>query len=1033
MLQRGLFTVLLFTSFLFSHTQTIVPRFVRIGVNDGLSQSSVYSIYQDKFGFMWFGTADGLNRYDGNEIRIYKNKEKIENSGNSNLIRGKFCEDENFNIWFTTETGLYYFDRQQEVIKPYWIFPKQAAGILFYELVSLDKQQNLWLFNKSAGLVQINIKTGVRNHFQYPFKLPNLNMTYSDACVDSEGNIWFNVYSEEGFYRFNITTHQFNLFFKDKNYLNIFFGREKIYAISKTKIYRLDNFFVMKDSMDMGFAQNLNGNIHNIYEDEFDRLWVPSTSHGLFCYDFKQKKVFQYNHDNSKPTSISSNYATVVSCDRSQNLWIGTDGGGACKLDLKPSRFNLFPISESDHALKDYFVKCIFEDDKKRIWFGTNSNGLAIYDAEYRTIQNFIHEEQNASSLPGNNVGAIFKDRQNNMWIGCDLGIAIFNEQKKTFARINLKLPIHLLPNQPFVYRFVQQKNNDVLALTPHGLIRIRKNKQGKFSGVPEYSTAKSNFGIIDIAETSENDVWMASPLNGLFHCTFQYENDSFIVKEKFFSGIDVRSIHKDETDSEILWLASGKGLIRFDIRTKEFRLFNEEDGMANSYVYGILEDEKHNFWMSTNGGLIYFDRANNIFQNFKATDGLQSNEFNTGAFYKGASGNFYFGGIKGFNWFKNIDSASMKMAYKPSVAINDIFINDQRFQKDSSFIKNQSLRLHHYQNNISFSFAALDFTRPQANKIQYQLEGWDPHWFTSSSKTVRYSNLPSGQYVLKIKAINSNGIESDEEHITLLIETPFWKQWWFRVLSLIVLLAIAVIITKAMAQRKLRQQLRELEKQRAIEQERNRISRDMHDEIGSGLTQIALMSELMQTQKKADTELRKDVGNISLSARKLVESMSEIIWALNPQNDTLENLLAYLREQTISYFEPFNIDYTICFPDEVPFVKLSNEQRRNLFLVAKEALHNALKHSEATNIRFSMNYKKDWLCFQISDNGKGFDVSKNKIASNGLRNMRKRMLGIDGTFDIETASSGTCISFTLPVQKQKKRGTTFFTLKKER
>lgn len=448
---------------------------------------------------------------------------------------------------------------------------------------------------------------------------------------------------------------------------------------------------------------------------------------------------------------------------------------------------------------------------------------------------------------------------------------------------------------------------------------------------------------------------------------------------------------------------------------------------MANSYVYGILEDDKHNLWLSTNGGLIYFDRKNNSFQNFSANDGLQSNEFNTGAFYKSASGNFYFGGIKGFNWFKNINPDLTDYAHKPSVAVTDIFLNDRRFKEDSVFLKNKTINLSYYQNNVVFNFAALDFTRPEANKIQYRLENWDPHWVTTQAKTVRYSNLSPGHYVFKIKACNADGVWSDEQSIVVFIQAPFWKRWWFYSLMGAIILIAAVFITKAIAKRKFRRQLHDLEKQRLVEQERNRISRDMHDEIGSGLTQIALMSELMQTQKKADEELKKDVGNISSSARKLVESMSEIIWALNPQNDSLENLLAYLREQTLAYFEPFDIRYSIQFPDELPFIRLSNEQRRNLFLVAKEALNNALKHSGADTINLSMAYQNNSIHFYISDNGKGIDESKIKIASNGLRNMKKRMADVGGTLDLRSAETGCSIHFSLEVAPAKKEGTTTF------
>ncbi|MER3470787.1 MAG: hypothetical protein C4330_05505 [Chitinophagaceae bacterium] len=450
---------------------------------------------------------------------------------------------------------------------------------------------------------------------------------------------------------------------------------------------------------------------------------------------------------------------------------------------------------------------------------------------------------------------------------------------------------------------------------------------------------------------------------------------------------------------------------------------------MANSYFYGVLEDAQHNLWISTNGGLSYFDRNKNSFRNYYANDGLQSNEFNTGAFYKGASGTLYFGGIKGFNWFQNI---SINSNYKPQVALTDIYVNDKKVPKDSSFIQTKTLHFPFKQNNISFQFAALDYSRPGANKIQYKLEGADENWTTTYNKSVRYPQLPPGDYVLRLKAANADGLWSEEEKFFIVIEAPFWKRWWFFAILLVIATISVILITREIAQRRFRKQLQELEKQRAVELERNRLSKDMHDEIGSGLTHIALLSELMQTQNQTEEELKKNVGAISFFARKLVESMSEIIWVLNPQNDTLENLLAYTREQMHAFFEPFTIDFTIDFPSDVPTITLSNEQRRNLFLVTKEALNNALKHSEADAITLRVIISDNQIAFAVTDNGKDFNPSQTKAVSNGLKNMKKRIDDIGGTFFIDNNERGTTIHFTITIHTTTNGATTFLTSKQK-
>ena len=289
-------------------------------------------------------------------------------------------------------------------------------------------------------------------------------------------------------------------------------------------------------------------------------------------------------------------------------------------------------------------------------------------------------------------------------------------------------------------------------------------------------------------------------------------------------------------------------------------------------------------------------------------------------------------------------------------------------------------------------------------------------------------------EIIIYDRALNEAELEAvhlylSEKYAIPFAPPPYQQRWWFYPALLLAASIMGAAISRFVSARKFRKQLAAFKQQAAVEAERYRISRDMHDEIGSGLTHIALMSELIQTQKKAEEELRKDVGDISASARKLVESMSEIIWALNPQNDSLENLLAYLREQTMKYFEPFKISYAVHFPQAIPDIHLTNEQRRNLFLVAKESLNNALKHSGADRISLSMEIKEDHLHFFVRDNGRGFEAGKTKAASNGLKNMRKRMDDVNGNFEIITNDTGTLVHFWMKSVATVKSATTYFTL----
>ena len=690
------------------------------------------------------------------------------------------------------------------------------------------------------------------------------------------------------------------------------------------------------------------------------------------------------------------------------------DGGGVAKIDLKQPKFNLFPLSEGDYpVLKDYFTKCFYEDEKKRIWFGSHNNGFSIYDPITTQLINYKNDPLKSNSLPGNSVAGIYKDKKANIWILTNAGISIFDEANASFKVIPIvNLPrIYPLVNL-FAYKMLELKNGDLMLATAIGLVKISRINSGHFSG---YYYGKKSFlesTSTDVIELDDQSLMVTMPSIGLSH--LQPKNNEITFIKSYFNGLDLRSIRRDETRKNIVWIGSGKGLIEFNTETEKYKTWDEKDGLTNSYVYGSLEDEKHNLWISTNGGLSYLNRANNHVDNYSHFDGLQSNEFNTQAFYKSNSNTFYFGGIKGFNWFnsKSFDSSKSK----PQVSITEIEV-DNIARRDSTLFYHNILQLPYYKNDLNFKFAVLDYTRPEANRIQYILEGWDNNWVTTNLRSARYSNLPPGHYTMKIKAINGLGIWSDEESIKLVILKPFWKQGWFNLLLIALFIFAIVYITYFFFQEKVKRQLRILEKQAAIDLERNRISKDMHDEIGNGLTHIALLSELIQ-QHTLETGIKKDITGISTSARKLVQTMSEIIWALSPQNDTLDNLLAYIREQTHQYFDGLHLDYSIDFPEVNTEIKLTNEERRNLFLVAKEALTNAMKHANPKHIRLSLVIKPNNYCFNVEDDGKGMPESKMKIGSNGIRNMKKRMQDIKGTIDWINTNKGTRVEFCLPIGK---------------
>lgn len=1011
-----IFILALFSVFLNfeSSSQTLIPRFESLGVNEGLPHSSVYSILQDKQGFMWFGTADGLCRYDGSRLLTFKYKAKHGQDVVNNFVKSKMLEDAKGNIWYSNQTGIYkwnIFSQSVEKVKPLSI--KDYKGSIFLPQ-HIDESGNIWFFNLLYGVCEFNIISNSFTIYPLPYTPEYKSIMPIYSQTDRKGNIWINIGDKKDPYLlFDIKIRKYSEQLKADPPHAIFFSEEGHILAYNEKLIYINEFTGTKTSI----IKTLNGKQIEFFSydglrDNYGRLWMTARGNGLFYYDEKDNNFHKFHHQNSKLKSLPFDISTCLFIDRNENLWIGLDGGGVAKLDLKQPKFNLFPLSEGDYPiLNDYFTKCFFEDGKSRIWFGTQNNGFNIYDPASGELKNFHHEKDRKNSLPGNMVGSIIQDREGNMWIGSSGGISIFNEDNESFKTIEIRdlPPISPLLNN-LIYKIIQLADGDFLAATIEGIVRFGKNEFGEFEGIYFKENPYFRSVTTDVVEMPDKSIFATLPGIGLFY--FEANGKAYTLKSKFFEGVDIRSLRKDEQDVSYLWLGTGKGLIHFNILSKEHQLFDEKSGLANSYVYGSLEDTTGNLWISTNKGLSNYIKAESKFHNYSFEDGLQSNEFNTQALYKSKGGNFYFGGIKGFNWFKAEQQKVKQMA--PVAALTGVEINGFSFQNDSSFGARRSITVPYFKNDFNFEFAALDYTRPEANNILYILDGWDSDWISSVDGTARYANLAPGNYTLKLKVSNASGMWSSEEHFNIVIGYPFWQRAWFMIMIAVFLITAVILITQQLSRQKAQRKLRLLEKQIAVNAERNRISADMHDEIGIGITHIALLSEIIQARQKEGDELQKDIKTISISARKLVQTMSEIIWALNPQNDTLENLLAYIREQSRQYFDAMNVEFTICFPDEVPDIKLSNEQRRNLYLVTREALNNAMKHSKARSINLKMEIDRKRFCFSVTDDGIGFNSPVVKAGNNGILNMKKRMNEIGGSIEWLALEKGTKVEYCL-------------------
>lgn len=406
---------------------------------------------------------------------------------------------------------------------------------------------------------------------------------------------------------------------------------------------------------------------------------------------------------------------------------------------------------------------------------------------------------------------------------------------------------------------------------------------------------------------------------------------------------------------------------------------------------------------MSTNMGISCFDPLKESFKNYSVKDGIQSNEFNTGAFHLAKDGSMLMGGVNGFTRF--IPEKIAGSSYKASPQITKIQVEDV-LVPEAQFVVSKKIILPFDSNTIAIDFSSLDFTETQNCKYKYILEGYDKKWvFSGTENRVRYPNLPVGSYRFKVIASNSDGVWGDEKLLLEIeIRPPFYQTTWFIWLISLISIGIIAYVGWYISTFNLRKKLRELEKIKAVQHERERISRDMHDDIGSGLSKIAIQSEILKRSLKNPSETEIQVEKISKSAQQLVDNLSEIIWTMNVEQDSFSSLLSYLRSYLIELEEDASFILSIQFPEVQEEIPLSGEFRRNFFLVVKEVFNNIQKYSQASKVSIQIQQVGEFIELSIKDNGVGFEISSARPLGNGLKNIVKRATSFHGKAEVKSA-----------------------------
>ncbi len=733
--------------------------FNHLSVEDGLSQSAVTCIFQDSKGFMWFGTQDGLNRFDGYNTKVFKNDPSDSTTLINNFIFSIY-EDRESNLYIENQGGG--FQKYNPITESFIRLLKKSinlSGARFNTVSAFfqDKSGTQWIGGLGAGtgLKRIDAGTGKVTIYKHdPFNASSLSddKVYS-VYRDREGNLWVGTFN--GLDRLDEKTGGFIHYRNDPNNPN-----------------------------------SLSGNwVWPVYEDAKGYLWIGTVKGGLNRYDPKKNIFINFKNNPSDPTSLSDNFIFSIYEDRSANIWVGTNTGGVNYFHPSSQVFNPFTNEPGNkNSLSDNSVLSMCVDKEGLYWIGTSDGGLDRFDYKKELFKNYKHNPSNSNSISSNSIQSIYEDESGLLWIGnFSSGLDVFDRKNSTFRHYQHSASDTNSLSDNRIYSITgDTKGNIWIGTYGGGLNELDPNtgKVTRFEHNDKDTNSISSNSVWSVAIDHSGNLWLGTFGGGID--IFNFTN---------FKITHLKNIHDDNTslmDNDVIrvfvdskdniWVGSTKGLSRYYREKKLFKNYREKDGLPNEFVYGILEDNSGDLWISTNKGLSRFNPETETFKNYYYQDGLQGNEFNQNAFAKdNSTGRLLFGGPNGFNVFNpdNIKDNS----YIPPIVFTDYTRYNSDDEEGRPIIEKgisacDSLFLTYKDNIINLQFAGLSYYNNSDNEYKYELEGFNENWIQlGHDHSVTFTNLSPGKYNLKVIGSNNDGVWNNEgASLFIQVTPPWWK-----------------------------------------------------------------------------------------------------------------------------------------------------------------------------------------------------------------------------------------------------------------
>jgi signal transduction histidine kinase/ligand-binding sensor domain-containing protein len=733
--------------------------------------------------------------------------------------------------------------------------------------------------------------------------------------------------------------------------------------------------------------------VRTLFEDVNGTLWIGTSSRGLFSF-----RNGQFQNVDTSHQSIN-----VVRGDAEGNIWVATHGGGLNRL-----RTRIFRIYNTHDGLLDDISYSVGEDRSGHLWIGNCDGGLARLESQG------IRAFGQPTNWPTLRVFSVAADSEQRVWIGTRTGLYLWDGDPR---RVPMRMEESTLKDIHVLYSGTR---GDVwVGADPEVLGRFRGTQFRSFG------EADGFFGgnVRAVLEDKNGDVWIGTETGDVYR--FHADRWQRFQRADGLPGSAIRAMSMD--DDGVLWIAtSGGGLMaRVDGR---FGRITTAQGLPGNSIYQLVLDDRDRMWFGSPAGVFYAARkelldcvrgqATQVHAVWLSrSDGLSSVSCVGGyqpACCRTSRGQLWFATRQGL---LEVNTAAEHINRGgPPVFIDECFVDDQPVSLDSD----APLKIAAGRRKLEFRFSVVSYTAPEKVQVRHWLDGFDSDWVEAGSeRRVNYPKLPAGQYRLRIAACNNGGIWNEARApLAFAVLPAWWQTGWFRATAIIGFAALVGLSVRYWSHRRLRLRLERLEQQQVLEKERARIARDLHDDLGVSLTQIALLAEMSSGDSLPVERLKKNSSQLARNARRLVRELDGILWTVNPKNDSLEKLAAYLCQFSQQFFRVTPICCRFDVAENIPPYPLSPEVRHDLFLVVKEAMNNVVKHSRATEVWLRLRVQDGTFEAVIEDNGCGFPESTlNQSERNGMHNMRQRAEGIGGRFEVHAHDAGTVVRIQFPLK----------------